>query len=318
MPMTDWPLVYVVLLAWNHLGDTIECLESIRRMQYPNIRLLLVDNGSTDGTANHIRTHYPDVEVISSSENLGIAQGYNLGMDYALQKDAQYVLVANNDIITVEPDFVSRLVEAGEKNPRAGILMPKIVYYHNPDRLWSIGARRRRFPPTIVFIGLNKPDGPEYTKSRNLEFAPSCALLIRCELMRKIGLFDSNFFFYFDDYDYCYRARQAGYSIRYVPTATVRHKVSASTRHSDKPDKWWSVWGRSIAIYCHKHESLLVSVTQVAWITIREALHGNLRRIPSFLKGVYQGFHEAKSLYDDTNPAYLGGEAIRTKKLGKA
>lgn len=296
------PLVYVVLLAWNHLNDTIESLESLLQTEYDNARFLVVDNGSTDGTSDHIRKHYPEVELIASADNVGIARGYNLGMEHALNKGAKYVLVLNNDI-AVGADFIGKLVEAGENNPRAGILMPKIVYYDRPNMLWSIGARRRRFPPAIVFIGLNKPDGPAYAEPRELEFAPSCALLIRDNLMREIGLFDSNFFFYQDDYDYCYRARQAGYSIRYVPTAVVRHKVSASTRHSDKPDRWWVVWGRSIAIYCHKHESLPTFIAHITWLTIRETLHGNFFRMPSFWKGAYLGFREARTLYKGSDKA---------------
>jgi len=294
--MESLPLVYIVLLAWNHLDDTVECLNSFLRTEYDNAHFLVVDNGSIDGTSEHIRKHYPEVEIITSAENLGIARGYNLGMEYALQKNAKYVLVANNDII-VGPDFLNKLVEQGEKNPHTGILMPKIVYYDRPDRLWSTGARKRPFPPAIVFIGLNKPDGPAYSKPRELEFAPSCVLLIKCELMKKIGLFDGNFFFYWDDYDYCYRTRQVGYSINYVPNAVARHKVSTSTRHSDRSHKWWEVWGRSTAIYYHKHESLPASIVQIAWITAREILHGNFLRIPSFWKGVHLGFREARTLH---------------------
>lgn len=306
MPMTDWPLVYVVLLAWNHLGDTIECLESIRRMQYPNIRLLLVDNGSTDGTADHIRTHYPDVEVIISAENVGIARGYNLGMAYALERGCDYVLVLNNDT-TVDPNLVEELVKAGEAQPRAGILMPKIVYYDYPARLWSTGARRRRFPPAIVFIGLNRLDRPAYAEPREIDYAPSCALLIRRELMEKIGPFDSSFFFYYDDYDYCHRARQASYTIHYVPTAVVRHKVSVSTQHSHKPDQWWIVWGRSTAFFYYKHESLATLIAHMAWITVREAITGNLTRIPLFWKGAITGLREARVLYTRLNPRSISG-----------
>ena len=119
------PLVYAVVLAWNQLSETLECLASLQQTLYHPLHVLLVDNGSSDGTADEVARQFPAVEIARLPENVGIARGYNAGVEIALERQAEYVMVMNNDTIAA-PDLVGHLVQAFRDHPKAGMLMPKI------------------------------------------------------------------------------------------------------------------------------------------------------------------------------------------------
>jgi GT2 family glycosyltransferase len=167
--------------------------------------------------------------------------------------------------------------------------MPKIVYESDRARIWSAGARRRRFPPGNVFIGLGQPDGPPFDRERDVDYAPSCALLIRRSTLQQVGLFDPGYFFYYDDWDYCERVRLAGQTVRYVPSAVVYHKVSLSTTRSPRPAGWWYVMGRSAVLYYRRYyRPVGPSLALYAgWFVAREAVKGNARYVPLFVRGLY-------------------------------
>jgi GT2 family glycosyltransferase len=278
--------VYAIILAWNHLEDTIECVESLANSEYLPLQLILVDNGSTDHTKEIIQERYPSVEILRSEKNLGVSGGYNVGIAYALKQGANYILIANNDI-AVDPEMIRFLVRDLDDNPQAGIAMPKIYqYYGDRNRLWCIGARWRKFPPSVKMIGTNVKDEIRYTNPQELEFVPSCCLMLRREMVEHIGLFDTGYFFYNDDWDYSIRCRQAGYTIRFVPTAKMMHKVSVSTQKSHKPAQWWSYYGRSTVRFYHKYAKNWQLSTFIVWFVIREILKGEIGRIRPFMIGV--------------------------------
>jgi GT2 family glycosyltransferase len=284
--MENIRLVCIIVLAWNHLEDTMECLESMMKSDYDPVRILLLDNGSVDGTSDFVRKHFPKVDILRSEINLGISGGYNLGMKYALEQGSDYVLIANNDIV-VDMQMVHHLVDDLEYNPKAGISMPKIYhYYGDRNRLWCTGARWRRFPPSVKMTDVNANDSEKFSQPFEIEFAPSCCLLLRRRLIEQIGYFDAEYFFYNDDWDYSIRCRKAGYSLRYVPTAKMWHKVSASTQKSDKPAEWWNYLGRSTVRFykTYKHSWQLTSF--IIWFVIREIFKGNVNRILPFLAGI--------------------------------
>lgn len=283
--MSD-PLVYVVILTWNQKEMTIECIESLLASDYFNMRLLVVDNGSTDGTAEALRERFPDVEIIRSPTNLGIAGGYNLGLEYALGHAAEYVLVANNDIV-VDPAMLHCLVKALKSIPKAGIGLPKIYHYYGDQRrLWCTGAYWRKFPPTVKMMGVNAQDSRRFSRMREIEYAPSCCLLIKREVLETVGYFDTGYFFYNDDWDFSVRTRKAGYSIWFVPEAKMWHKVSMSTQKSDKPARWWYILGRSTVRYYLRHSTPWALFLFSTWFAIRECIKLKFRRVPPFLAGV--------------------------------
>ncbi|MHB1481453.1 MAG: glycosyltransferase family 2 protein, partial [Bellilinea sp.] len=213
--------VYVILLAWNHIEDTQEALLSFQQDEYLNKNIVLVDNGSSDGTSLIVKNEFKDVEIVRSEVNLGVSGGYNLGIEYAVSQNADYILVANNDIAT-DRYMISKLVDALEMNLKAGIAMPKIYhYYGDRTRLWCTGAHWRKFPPTVKMTDFNRPDRDMGEEPFPIEYAPSCVLLITKRLIEEVGKFDTSYFFYFDDWDYSKRARQAGFNILFVPGAKM-------------------------------------------------------------------------------------------------
>jgi hypothetical protein len=278
------PLVYVIVLAWNHKDETIACLTSMLASDYPNARYVVADNGSTDGTAEAVRELFPGVQVVRTQTNLGIAGGYNMGMQYALAQRADYLLIANNDI-DVDPTMLRHLVETLNSQSMAGMVMPKIHhYYGDQSRLWCPGAYWRRFPPGVKTREIVR-DGPRYNVLRKIEYAPSCCLLIRREAVEQVGYFDTHYYFYNDDWDYSIRMREAGYSILFVPEAKIWHKISTTTKKGPKPERWWRALGQSTVLFYLRHAARWELIAFVIWFAIRESLKFQFGRIPPFMQG---------------------------------
>lgn len=284
------PLVGVVILAYNNVADTVECVQSVLRLNYPKMRVIVVDNGSTDGTTQAIHDRFPNVEVVKLAENVGVPGGFNQGIIQALQEGAEYVLLLNNDTI-VAPDMLERLVAVGQDDSSYGILMPKVLYYAWPRTVWSLGARYRRFPPAIVFVGLGQPDD-DAVDVRSIEYAPSCGLLISRETFCRIGLFDPGYLFYFDDWDFCDRARASGLRIGLVSGARMWHKVSRTIRR--RPENFWRTWGESCVRYYRRHgRPVYLSLpVHFGYILLREFVKGNGRSLGYFLLGGRSGLRK--------------------------
>jgi len=281
------PFVYVVILGWNCKEDTAECVASALDMDYPAFRTLVVDNGSTAGAPEYLKERFHTLEMIENEENLGMARAFNIAIKYALRREADYILLLNNDTI-LDVSLLKELVKVAEAEPQAGVLMPKIYYHGESSRLWSAGARRRFFPPGIVFIGLNRDDGPSYARQRRIDYAPACALLIGREVFQEVGLFDPGYFFYYEDWDFSERVRRAGYTILYVPQAKMWHKVSLGTLKKPQPAKWWRILGRSSVRFHLKFSrtKYLFIALHTIWFVLREIIQGNAKVVPPYLAGV--------------------------------
>jgi GT2 family glycosyltransferase/protoporphyrinogen oxidase len=282
------PLVYVVILCLNNVADTVECLESVMKLTGENVRTIVVDNGSTDDTPRIVREQFPTVEVIETGRNLGVPRGYNVGFAAALDAGADYVLMLNNDTV-VAPELLKQLLDAAERDPNLGIAMPKVMYHAQPDLIWSAGARYRRFPPAIVFIGRDQGDAAVAEQLRSLEFAPSCGLLISRKAFERAGLFDPGYLFYYDDWDFSERVRTSGLAITLVPSAKMWHKVSRTTRRQS--NLFWRTWGESTVRYYRRHgrPALLSVPIHVGYIALRELVKGNGRSLGQFIAGARSG-----------------------------
>jgi hypothetical protein len=288
------PLVVIVILAWNHIEETLSCLGSYSASRYANFSLIVADNGSTDGTADRIRDRFPDVRVIRTEENLGVSGGYNLGMRAAEAMNAEYVLITNNDV-EVDPDMIGHLVSALETEPQAGMAMPKIFhYYGDRSRLWAPGAYWRQFPPAVK-MGESISDGPAYVMQRAVEYATSCCLLIRRSILHAVGFFDTRYYFYYDDWDYSARVRAHGYSILFVPQSRLWHKISVTTQKSDKSATWWQTFGQSTVRFYLRHRTWVDLILFVGWFALRETAKLEWQRVPPFLRGVLTGVRKLRS-----------------------
>jgi GT2 family glycosyltransferase len=290
------PLVYTVILNWQRPDDTMACIRSIQSCEdYKNLRLLVVDNGSEDDSHQRIAAACPEVELLSLPKNLGFAGGNNEGIRYALSHKAEFVFLLNNDTI-IRKDVISMLLSALRGESEWSISVPKIYYYDEPNRIWAAGARWRRFPPRVTMIGFGKRDAPQYNDSRELAYATGCAMMVSHAVFKDIGGFDPLFVNYQEDYDFCYRARQAGHRLLYVPQAVIMHKVSRSLGE-DAPIRWYYL-GRNTVLFYRPGErfSWASLLAFLGWVLLRELISGNGSRLPAFLHGVRDGVTACQQL----------------------
>lgn len=255
--------VAVVVLNWNGLSDTIRCLESLKAVAYPDCEIILVDNGSTDGSVACLRSRYPQIVMIENEENLGFAGGNNVGIRHALKKEANYVLILNNDTV-VEPGFINALVDVAESDPRIGIVGPKIVYYHDPTKIWSAGGRINLF--TGVFANLEAHDSRAACHGvKSVDYVSGCALLIKTKVIEEVGLLDKDYFLYLEEADWNFRARARGYHSVVNCDTTVLHIAGASLRKA--PDLIYYYFARNTLLFLKKHGKWYHYVTFVPSFT---------------------------------------------------
>jgi hypothetical protein len=298
---TGPPVVWIVVLNWNRPDETVQCIKSLYQLDYPNYHILVVDNGSTDNSVEVIR-NLPGIELLVNERNLGFGAGNNRGIQYALERGAEYVLLLNNDT-TVAPSMLSELIMVAEADPYIGIVGPLIYYADRPREVWFAGMRFR-YGLYMVRKGLslNLPLAP----AEEVDFVSGCGMLVRREVWERVGLFDPRFFMYYEDLDLCVRAKRVGYRIVCATRAHMWHILSASTGDPDSPLKqYYQV--KSCLIFCEKHTRYFQRVINISirlghatFITVRHLLHGQLRfeAIRWYLKGLAEalGLHrEAKN-----------------------
>lgn len=220
------PKVCCVVLTWNDKENVIECLESMSHLTYSHLEIVVSDNGSTDGTIEAIKSQFPEVILLENGKNLFWAGGNNVGIEYALEHDADYIFLLNNDII-VDPELVSELVKVGESDPKIGALGPKIYYYNADKKLWYAGAKIYFWRGIARHIGIREEDRGQYDELTTTDYVTGCALMIKREVVEKIGLIDPTYIAYGEDADWSHRAKLAGYKLVYVPAAVMWHKIGA-------------------------------------------------------------------------------------------
>jgi GT2 family glycosyltransferase len=221
------PLVWVIVVNWNGREITLDCLDSLHHSTYRNRHVLVVDNASTDGSAESIRKLHPDVEVLALSENRRFSGGNNAGIRHALEHGAEALLLLNNDT-TVDPGYLEPLLECLFSDPSIGIVAPKIYYHSQPDRLWYAGGSISFWTGSMKHVGIREYDNGQHDTPGETDYATGCCFLTRRELVAEIGLLDESYYMYTEDADWCMRARRAGYRVVYEPRARVWHRLSVS------------------------------------------------------------------------------------------
>jgi GT2 family glycosyltransferase len=219
----------IVLLNWNSGEMTAECIRSVLRMNTSSFEIIVVDNGSKDGSAEYLRRQFPEITVLPQDHNLGFAAGCNVGMKLALERQFEYVLPLNNDTV-VDPAFLTELLFAASQRPKAAMISPKIYFWDMPDRFWWAGGSFSLWAGIAKHIGRKKVDKGQFDSDNELDWATGCALLIRTAALRETGLFDENFFGNGEDLDLSLRMRNAGYEIWFAPKAKLWHKEGVDYR----------------------------------------------------------------------------------------
>jgi GT2 family glycosyltransferase len=225
--MTSFPPLAVILVNWNGKDVTLECLASLQKIDYPNLQVLVVDNGSIDGSVDAIRSAYPSTGILALPINRRFAGGNNAGIAQALAAGAEYILLLNNDTV-VAPDLVTHMLHRFHTEKRCGMVAPKIFYADAPDHLWFAGGKISFWTGTMRHIGIREIDHGQYDTPRTIDYASGCCILTSREVILKAGALDESFFMYAEDADWSMRVRKAGYRILYEPQAKVWHKLSVS------------------------------------------------------------------------------------------
>lgn len=224
------PKVSIIILNWNGLKDTIECLESLRKITYPDYQVLVVDNGSTGADVKALRERFRNyIHIIENDKNYGFAEGNNIGMRYALTNyNPDYLLLLNNDV-SVDPDFLTELVKAAEKNPKIGLLGPVIYDYYRQSvvRGQGSGLRINWWTGTHVAIR-SKLGGQEVDGIREADFVEGSCMLVRRNVIDKVGILDTAYFAYWEEADWCVRIKRAGYRVCCVLSSKIWHKSPRS------------------------------------------------------------------------------------------
>lgn len=223
---THWPQVSVVILNWNQAELTIDCLKSVYAQDYDNFFVIVVDNGSTDRSPELIQKQFPQVEMILNDHNVGYSKGNNIGIEQAIQKDADYVFLLNNDT-EVDPAMLISLVNAAESDPKIGLIGPKMFYADKTDLVWC-GDSYIDWKHASFQRHRTDDEMASRLEPKEVDFIDSCAILIRRTVLERIGSLNEDYFINFDDYDFNMRVKKTGNKIIHVPYANMWHKVSAT------------------------------------------------------------------------------------------
>jgi GT2 family glycosyltransferase len=243
------PTVSVIVLNYNGREDTLACLRSLEHVMYANVNVIVVDNASTDGSADMIREAHPQMTLIETGANLGFTGGNNVGIHYALDHGADYIMLLNNDTI-VAPDMLNLMVEIMESNHQIGVTGPMIYYYSAPETIWSAGGQINWKRGMTSMIGVNEEDKSQYGLApRPVDFVTGCALLVRRDVWEKVGLLDDQFFMYYEETEWCVRASRAGYQIYHVPQAMLWHKISLQERESSPRTYYYMTRNRLLFLH---------------------------------------------------------------------
>lgn len=224
-----FPMVFIVVLNWNGEEDTLACLRSLQQLTYPHFSIVLVDNGSVDRSLERIREieWAQPVTIVENGRNLGYAGGNNVGIRYALEQDADFILLLNNDTV-VDPQLIDAFVHAAERHAADGIFGATIFYLDRPDTVWFQGAKWLPDALDFTWPGQGLSPGVSAQSDEETDYVCGAAMFFRAEIARKIGVLDERFFLVFEESDWCFRARRASYGCRMVSAAKVWHKIGAS------------------------------------------------------------------------------------------
>ncbi|WP_457751203.1 glycosyltransferase family 2 protein [Thermococcus sp.] len=338
-----YPRVSIIILNWNGWGDTVECLESVYRIDYPNYDVIVVDNGSKDDSVEKIKEYasgkikvsskffdynpenkpikvfelreddakhgifpkplYEKIDVdrrlilIKNKENLGYTGGNNVGMKFALSVlNPEYILLLNNDTV-VAPDFLKILLRAGKDGEDPMILGPRIMYYSNPNETQFLGAKyymRPFFKRTFNSL----PSGMEEQKIPTDE-VHGAAMMIERDVLIMVGLLDDDYFAYWDETDFCLRARGEGGRLYTVPFSRVWHKMGSRRKKRRISPLAAYLFGRNMVYLLYKNfegMNRLISLISVILLFAPRMMFSytfyrrDFRAFWMFVRGLFDGF----------------------------
>lgn len=219
--MSD-PRVITVILNTNHRDDTLACLDSLRHTLCRSNSVIVLDNNSSDGSLEAVRSLFPEVEVVSLAHNLGYGGNNNVGIELARQRGADWIFVLNEDTI-LAPDCLTRMLEVGESDGRIGMVGPMVYHHSEPDVIQSAGGKLGPAWEALHY-GENERDRGQFDHPHDVDWLSGCSMMVRRACVEHAGALDDRFYYYYDETEWCLRAREYGWRIVQVPAARLWHK----------------------------------------------------------------------------------------------
>lgn len=229
----EYPAVYVVVLNWNNYEDSKSCLTHLQAATYPNLRMVVVDNGSRDGSGQQLKTEFPLVEFVFNASNLGFSRGCNAGIRNGLEDpECSYVLLLNNDA-NLAPGGLEKAVAIGQANKRIGLISGKVLRSVESKQFWYAGGDISLWRGQVNIRGHGARDDGQYDEPGEVGFVTGALLLIKREVLETVGLLPEEYFFGVEEMDYSLNVRRRGYKLYYVPEFVAYHEGSGSHWNSD-------------------------------------------------------------------------------------
>jgi len=303
----DYPLVSIISVNYDHPEVTCQLLGSLRKITYPRIEVIVVDNASPNDDPSIILKSFPEIHFIQSNENLGFAGGNNLGIRIAKGK---YILLLNNDT-EVDPGFLEPLVSGFEANPRMGAASPKIKFYHTPDILQFTGISILN-PYTLrnkgYGYGIN--DTGQFDHDTLTNYVHGAAMMVPMEVIKKVGLIAECYFLYYEELDWATRIKNAGYDLWYIHNSIVMHKESVSTGKLSPLKVYYMNRARLIYLRRNIHGfQFLIAIIYQLFISIPKnaikfLVKGQNGHFKAYHKAVMWHFKHLLSKEIHTNPTF--------------
>jgi len=349
-----WPKVGIIILNWNSWKDTIECLESLYQIAYPNYDVIVVDNGSKDESVQKIKEYtegkirveskfvkynaenkpikwieyskeesekginkenkipglpsHKNIIFIKNEKNYGFAEGNNIGIRHALKVlNPEYILLLNNDTV-VDPIFLDELVKVAESDTKNGIIGAVNYYYDDPLKIWYSGGVMNWNTAKLRDITRNKIDRRKFEKIRKVDEVAGSSLLIKVGVINKIGLLYSGYFCYYEETEWCAKARKNNYNIYANIDSKVWHKVASSSKKVSGFEMYYLT--RNRFIFMKRNATKLQFILSLIYFFLKDfilttgsliILHGNLKLLKVYYKAIHDGISLSIGKFNDKN-----------------
>jgi len=293
------PMVSIIILNWNGLEDTIECIESLQRVTYANFEVIVVDNNSQGDDVRVLKERFGGyITLIENDKNYGCGEGYNSGIRYVFKKSgSKYIMTMNNDVV-LDAAFMEELVRVAESDESIGIVGPKIFFYDYNGRKdvildaggeihkWSLKVHRR--------IGENQDDLPQYQIQKGVDWVTGAVLMFKSHLIEKVGYWSDWYFIGYEDVEFCLKVGKQGYKVVYVPKAVAWHKVAVSLKKagltSPNLSNYYHLIKECFPLYVYIYQRMLLPVALCRWAFLYLVKYRKAHSLHGFISDLYSRF----------------------------
>ncbi|MBU1111010.1 glycosyltransferase family 2 protein [Patescibacteria group bacterium] len=302
------PSVAIITINLNLKRLTESFIDEVEKQSYPSFHLYIIDNGSLkEQKIDDKSLQAPWLTYHQLDKNTGFTGGNNKGIELALKDGHKFIWLVNNDT-SLELDCLEKLVDCLGQNPQVGIVGPKILYENPPDIIWFAGGKinwKNPFPYTVcTHIGERIKDKGQFNESKEVDFITGCSMLIRREVLEKIGRLDDDYFAYFEDSDFCLRAKNAGWMSNYCPQAIMRHQVGALSGVTSPRSSYYQIrnsllfvtrWGTLSSQFLAYLNAVIITFKNIIKLLIpakRAFARAQLRAVFDFARRRFGGLEE--------------------------